>query len=544
MRIAIILLMLSFTGRLLAQEGDLPDVEIQIVNPLKVTLPKAERNFSKVPALLLEPISPPIVYDYTLVPFSTPSFSPPVKPLRIKPPETTIASANYLSAGFGNFSSPYVKGYLSFFPSKSTTVGGLSIFHHSFGKGLVDVKNSSSGATAVTVNIKSSNNSVASEALAGFENRSANFYGYTKGDTIVDKKTIEQGYQTYFVSGKISNAKKSDFNFELRPSFSFIKDNYKAQESDLSVLFSSQYQMKASNAIVINTAYSFIARKDVPLEPKPRHLFKVTPQYQFSPIENLILKAGATVAFENDTIGKADLHFYPAIHANYKIGKNFGVFASLMGDMEKVSLHTLSSQNMWLNQRINIFHTNKSLDFSGGFNADLGSGFGFMGGFAFAKLTNYFLLQNDSLDQAKFNSIYDDMNRSNFFAAINFEKGNYSFRIKGDYFLYSTDKQQEAWHLPNYKVEAYLVIKAANKLLIMPSATVLGGMMALDYQPGMDKIVALPMALDLSTSIEYNFSDKIGVFLKLNNLLNSDYQLYNHYSVRGFQVLGGFTWKF
>ena len=544
MRIAIIILLLSGCADLLAQgdKGSIPEMEIQIVNPLKVTLPKADRNFAKVPAPPFEPILPPITYEYSMIAFPTSAFSPPVRPLRIKPPEATVGPSNFVSAGFGNYSSPYLHGYLSFFPVKSSTVGGLSFLHHSFGKGPApEAKNASSGTTAITANIKSSNNSVSTEALAGIDIRSANFYGYGNRSGI-DKDTIKQSYQTYFVSAKISNTKKSDFNYEFRPSFSYLQDYYYAKESDLSLAMASHYQLKGNTAFIFNTSYSLLARKDSAIQAKPRHLFKVTPQYQFSPIENLIVKAGLNVVYENDSIGKTDFHVYPAASATYGLGKNFGLFANLTGDMEKVSLHTLSAENIWLNSNLSIFHTNNPFNFSGGITGDLGSGFNFSSGFSFSRLTHFYLFQNDATNQAKFNAVYDDVTRSNFFAAINFDRGNYSFRIRGDYFDYSTARQAFAWHRPSYKLDAYIVIKAANKLSIVPRLMVLGGMKAYDQTDLKEK--TLRTAVDFSTTMEYNFSGKAGIFLKLNNLLNSDYQLFYRYPVRGIQALAGFTWKF
>ena len=542
MRSVFVLLILSGVTRLFAQDqGGIPDVEIQIVNPLKVILPKAERNFIKVPALPLEPITPPIVYDYSLVSFSAPSFSPAVRPLRIKPTEDQTVYPSFVSAGFGNFSSPYLRGYLSFFPSKSTTVGGLSFYHNSFGNGPIDGKNSSGGFSSISANIKASNNTVTTEALAGFENRSANFYGYD-GALKAKKDTIKQSYSTFFVSGKVSNSKKSNFNYMFRPSFSYLTDKYEAKESDLSFDFNSSYQMKGHLALVFNSSYSLIARKDSAIEAKPRHLFRVMPQYQFSPIQNLIVRAGLNVVFENDSIGKKGMHVYPAASSTFSLGKNFGLFASLSGDMEKVSLHTLSRENVWLNSRISIYHTNKILDFSGGIRGDLGSGFGFMSGFAFARLKNLYFFKNSSTNQAKFDALYDDVIRTNFFASIHFDKGNYSFRIKGDYYTYSMDILATAWHRPKYRLDSYLVIKAADKLSIVPRLMVLGGLKAYDHVTARE--VLLPTAIDLSASLEYNFSGKAGMFLKFNNLLADSYSLYYRYPVRSFQAMAGFTWKF
>jgi hypothetical protein len=542
MRNLLIILFLGVGFRLMAQEG-IPEMEIQIVNPLKVTLPRAERNFNKVPTQPLEPITPPIEYSYSLVSFSAPSFSPPVRPLRIKAPETVLQPSNFISAGFGNFVSPYLKGYLSFFPAKRSEAGGLSFFHNSFGTGPVDGSNSGGGNSALSAHIKTSNNQVATEAMAGFDTRATHFYGYAP-NTEVKRDTIRQVYQTIFLSAKISNAKKQDFNYEFRPSFSYLTDRFQAKESDLSLALNTTYQMKGKSQVVFNTSYSLIARKDSSIEAKPRHLFKVTPQYQFTPIENLVVKAGFTVAYENDSIGKKNFHVFPAASASYALGKKASVFASLSGDVEKVSLHTLSTENIWVAPAISIFHTNKTIDFSGGLQADLGSGFGFMAGFAFARLNNFYVFQNSAVDVAKFNTVYDNIVRSNIFASINFDKGNYSFRLKGDYFTYSTDTLTHAWHRPKYKLDSYVVIKAGNKLSIVPRLMVLGGMKAWNWEEPLNPVVELKTAIDLSANIEYNFNSKAGAFLKLNNLLNSDYSLYYRYPVRGIQALVGFTYRF
>jgi hypothetical protein len=544
MRNLLIILFLGVGFGLTAQDqGGIPDVEIQIVNPLKVTLPRAERNFNKVPAQPIEPITPPIEYSYSLISFSTPSFSPPVRPLRIKPPETTTQPSNFISAGFGNYTSPYLKGYLSFFPSKRTETGGLSFFHNSFGTGPIDGKYSASGNTSVSAHIKTANNQVATEALVGFESRATHFYGYDP-NAEVKRDTIRQYYHTYFVSAKISNSKKQDFNYELRPSFSYLNDGFAAKESDLSLALNTTYDMKSKSQLIFNTSYSLLARKDSEIEAKPRHLFKITPQYQFTPVENLVLKVGLNVVFENDSVGKKNFHVFPAASATYALAKRVGLFASLSGDVEKVSLHSLSAENIWIAPNVSIFHTSKPIDFSGGLQADLGIGFGFTTGFAFARLNNFYVFQNLEKNPAKFNTVYDDIVRSNFFASITFDKGNYSFRLKGDYYAYSADTLTQAWHRPKYKVDSYVVIKAGNKLSIVPRVMVLGGMQAFNWSAPTSPVVDIKTAVDLSANIEYNFNGKAGAFIRLNNLLNSDYSLYYRYPVRGTQAMVGFTYRF
>lgn len=544
MRSLLIIICISVAATALAQqsEGGLQAMELEIINPLKVTLPRAERNFNKVPAQPVEPITPPIEYSYSLLSFAAPAYSPGIRPLRIKPPESTPALSNFVSAGFGNFVSPYLKGYLSFFPAKRPETGGVSFFHNSFGTGPVDGGNSAGGNTSVSAHIKTANNQVASEFMAGYEGRTTHFYGYTP-NVDVEKDTIKQAYRTFFVSSKFSNAKKQDFNYDLKTSFSYITDLFEARESDLSLSLNTHYSMKGANLILVQSSYSLLARKDVEAVPSPRNLFKITPQYQFSPVDKLTLRAGVTVAYENDSIGKKNFHLFPSVLATYALGKRASAFASLSGDVEKVSLHSLSAENIWIGPTINIFHTNKPIDFNAGLNVDLGSGFGFNTGFGFARLNNFYVFKNSETDVAKFVTENDDIVRSTLYGAINFDKGNYSFRLRGDYFNYNTDTLQYAWHRPRYKVDSYVVIKAGTKLVLVPRLMVLGGMRAFDVEEA-NPVIDIKTAVDLSANLEYNFNTKAGLFLRLNNLLNREYNLYHRYPVRGIQGVLGFTYRF
>jgi hypothetical protein len=42
----------------------------------------------------------------------------------------------------------------------------------------------------------------------------------------------------------------------------------------------------------------------------------------------------------------------------------------------------------------------------------------------------------------------------------------------------------------------------------------------------------------------YHFNDRFSAFLRLNNLLHTEYQRFANFDTQGFQVLGGITYKF
>ena len=50
--------------------------------------------------------------------------------------------------------------------------------------------------------------------------------------------------------------------------------------------------------------------------------------------------------------------------------------------------------------------------------------------------------------------------------------------------------------------------------------------------------------VDLNLNGGYKFNEKLTVFAKANNVLNSNYQKYSNFYVQGLQVFGGLTYKF
>ena len=104
---------------------------------------------------------------------------------------------------------------------------------------------------------------------------------------------------------------------------------------------------------------------------------------------------------------RKSVHVYPDIKASYPISPSVDAVASLSGGMEKVSLQSLSYENLWLAPNIPIFHTNKTFDFNVGLNAKLGSKVSAHSGLAMANLKNWYYFVNTDADQAKFTTVYD-----------------------------------------------------------------------------------------------------------------------------------------
>jgi hypothetical protein len=538
---------LLLSSKLVAQQpgwdGQIEDIQIEITGKREIELPPANRHFEKIPPRPSEPIKPPIQYDFKSFSFLAPQINPTIKPLKLKPAEPAKVYGGFVRAGFGNYASPLLEGYINSRKNKDQLVGA-HLYHRSSMKGPVDGRNSGSGTTTASVFARSFNENFAFSGNVDAENRTTHFYGYEE-DADVNRSDIKQSYNTFKLGGSVSNARNTDFAYKLGAGLSYMADKFEARETEIDLDFTSSYDMDDDKKITIDAMYVMLNRKDEGIDSKVRNLFSVSPSYRFEPIEGLKLALGVIIAYENDTIDSKDLHLYPNASASYPISPSVDLVSSLSGGIEKVSLQTLSNKNIWVNSGVGLAHTNKYLDLNVGIQARLGNKVGVHTGIAIAALKNMHFFVNSVTDRSKFDVIYDDgdFRRTNVFASLSYAQSEkVKFMLRGDVFAYGTDNVKEAWHLPKYKLNANASFNVYDKLLFNIDVIGQGGAKALNPEDG--KTVELDGALDLNAKAEYLFSPSFSFFVQFNNITSSDYPVYLYYPVRGFQALGGVTWSF
>ncbi len=520
-------------------EGGIKNVEFRIVKDKQITLPAtANRNFEKIPPRAAEPNTSPITYEFKTLNFNTPDFNPVIRPLKLKVEPLTKTYGNYVSGGLGNFSSLFGEAYLNTKRDKNKFYGA-HFYHQSFAKGPVNDKFSASGNTNLDLFGKFFSDKITTGASLNFENRMGYFYGYPS-PVGIERDQIKQTYNVFGLGGEIENTKPADFNFKMNAGFSYLSDHYSAKESEVALGWKSDYKLENKTGMVLNAEYFLISRKDNTIDATPRHLFKVSPAYRFSPIDGLNLTVGLNAAYENDKLLDKSLHIYPNVWANYELGSSTQAYAGLTGDVDKVSLHTLSKENLWLNSNIDIAHTNRAFDLMAGLKGKLVKKLAFDAGFSVARLKNLYYYQNAVANQSKFDVKYDDASRLNLFADLGLSVSDkIRFNGRGDYYSYSSDL---LLHKPTYRLALGSSFNIYSKFTLQVDFITQGGMKALDNVSG--KTLTLDPALDLSTKANYYFSRQFSAFLKFNNILSSDYPIYYNYPVRGFQAMGGLTWSF
>ena len=534
-------------------EGEIKDLEIEMTKERQLILPRATKYFEKVSPRPFEPIVPAITYDVKKLSFSSPDYAPTIRPLRLKQEELSKIYSNYLSAGFGNYTSFMVEGSVATKRDRNKLLGA-DFYWRGFGKGPVDQANSASSNTRVTVFGKSISNSVTTEGNLNYNNSRMYFYGYVPG-TDVDRDKLKQTFETFSVRGSVENTRKADFNYRLTGGYSYIRDAYVASEGELSLSAKGDYKLKGSSRFLFDVDVFLINRKDS-LYSQSRTLVHIQPAYEFVSKEKLTITAGVNLALMNDAFPGANSFFvYPRLKGIYKASDRMLVYGSLSGNLDKVNLHTLANENQWLNSNNQMTNTDRAFDFDAGVEGGMGKKLTGKIGASYATLKNLYFYRNvrDSFDPAgtsvgvdfdKFDLVYDKTtNRLNPYAEATFTHSDaVSFTLRGDYYSYSTETIAQAWHRPTYRTDFRIRYNLYNKIFLQAGLIAQGGMKA--FEPVTGAIVNLDPALDIGFRGRYFLSKQISAFIQLDNLLSKEYPLYLGYPARGFQGLIGASWSF
>jgi hypothetical protein len=523
--------------------GEIESVEIEIVKEKQISLPRASRNFEKIPPRPADPLKPAMSFDFRSFNFTAPEYIADVKPLRVKQEDQSKIFAGYLSAGFGNYSSPYVEGsYTS--KRDAEKYWGAELYHKSYGKGPVEGKLSASGDTRINLFGKAMGSKLTTGAGFRYDNRFTHFYAPTGAPT--ETRTPAEIRQTYNIGALeaiMENTKHGELNFKLKGTFSYLADRYHAEESRTGINFSTDYDMKKDRVLLFKTDYKLIARKDSLTEAKPRHLLTITPAYRMKFRSNIQFTAGVNAVVENDTIGSGKFHLYPDVWLTYPATKKVETYAGLTGGFDEVSLHTLSAANLWVGPDIPVAHTARTLELTVGARGTLARVVSFDAGANVTRFSHMFFFQNMTTDRTKFTAVYDNATRLNFFLQSGFSVAEKAqLNLRADYFSYATDKITYAWHRPQYKLGVYSSWKPIDQLMIDLNLITQGGAKAYDNE--LTTVVSLQPAIDVNARVRYFWSSRFSLFAEGSNLLNREYPLYLHYVSRGLQVTAGASFSF
>ena len=526
----------------LAQEkwdetGEIEDAQVIIEKDRKITLPPANRTYEKVPPTVIDKQIRPQQYDFNEYLYQGMSYSPSLSVNRLTPGNSIKSNGNYVKLGFGNYISPLAE--LSFNTVQNSLTAGLSYKHLSFARGPVDGSNS--GASDNTANLYATLNNKKSTLSLYFDFGSIKRYHYGFSDgSRTDIDPTKQKYNTFGFNLGIKNSdQKSPLDYSLNTGFYTLDDNFSAKENG----FTGQLRLSAPLLDNVNlfSDVDLLLTKYEDITDINRKIIKIKGGVGYE-LGQLSITAAANIALTNDSISNSnDFKLYPYVTANYQLSDQWLISGGLVGDLEAVTLKSLSMENPFIAQSVPLTHTNKQLELFGKLSGQLTQQFDLSAGFSYANYENLYFYT----DTLRFSLAYetDATNTINLFAAFNYNHQNiFSLSTRFDYLNYSTKILSEAWHRPTFVSNTSARFRINEKLNLGSALSVLSGIKGFNPETGLNE--KLDTIFDLGFDLNYQINDKFTGFVELDNVLSNKYERFINYLNRSFMTHLGVIYSF
>ena len=262
-----------------------------------------------------------------------------------------------------------------------------------------------------------------------------------------------------------------------------------------------------------------------------------------------ILNLGLNLVHEFGAESRTNL--LPAVSAEIPIAEEYAVlFAGLNGDVLKTSMKDLTYENPYLGKDYLIKNAVEKMNFYGGVKGNAGAGFGFKAMAYFKRIEDLPLFVNEPFNVSRFNVVYDEGTSD----ILGFE-GELTFKAsdiiditgKAEAASYKMATEQEAWFKPALRLSSNLRAKINEKLSIDAEIFLNGESNAktITFNPlPVENYELIKSYADFSAGGEYRINNKLGVYLRANNIFGNSNQQYLYYQKLGFNVLGGFNYSF
>lgn len=552
----------------------------EVVNIVKPYTPSISDAFKvkETPVLADEETQKKEKIQYNIFSFPVASTFTPSKgtAAAVDPQEKEKLFNNYATLGFGNYGTANAELFVTKNISR-TSYFGTMLRHLSSQGGIKDLvleDKYSNTSLDVTYGVRERN--LSWNVDLGVKNQIYNWYGLPNysifTDAIIQNIDSKQTYNTIALGGKIA-LKEGVFN-EASIQFKRFTDGFDSSENRFFVKPTLNFKVLNQK---INTAFVF----DYVGGSFERRLQQLNSKYNYSSLNfgfspsfiyqqtDLSIQIGASIFYANsklDQQSNSSIFIYPNIKASYKVvGDILIAYAGAEGNLQQNSYADFVDQNPFVSPTLFIVPTDNKFDIYAGLKGKLANAVAFNIKASYLNQQDKALFLNNDFDVTSTNTegyaygnsfgiVYDNVKTMSLFGELkaDFSK-NISFGINGTYNNYSSDKQAEAWNLPQLIIgstldfdinkkwyagaNVFFVGERKDLVSIQNDATV--------FPPTFSQqVITLDSYFDLNAHVGYKYNARLTAFLKGNNLANQQYNRWANFPVQGIQVLIGANYKF
>lgn len=411
-----------------------------------------------------------------------------------------------------------------------------------------------------------------------FDRKAFTYYGYT-GDLLTDvqKEAMIPYFQDKqnFTKGTLDVRLKSgktngvDLNYDFGINYHYFTS--KTGQTENQTVFSADVNKKYDKTIGLLNASMTYFRSDSIMNRfsnriggKQQMMLRINPSVLWK-AENAKFQLGfnSTFFFDDDT--NTSLFLYPKVNAEWSpVPQILTLFATADGYLQHNTYSRIAAENPYVDPYHDVANANFKYILSGGLKGKLTPKTNYVTGVSYSMIKNqhFYILNgvdfyNQSSGSRKLNNsfswVYDDVNILKLSAEVmHTVSDNFSLHLSGNYYWYDLKTQPKAWQMPNFDITFSGIYKATDQLKFNADIFVVGNRTALlnDYSsvlasvPPTTNEITMDPIIDLNAGIDYQFSEKINIFVKLNNFGFQKYEQWLGYTNRGLNWLAGISYSF
>ena len=531
--------------------GEVVDAEIVIQKDRKIVLPQSNKINTPVKngvktagplSLQYQPVDPE---------FSWPAYKSEVSFKEIEDEDQGLSKfQNSIKAGYGNFGSPI--GELLYFKNLDKVKFNTRIFHESFREGPIEGSNSSTSNTELRLGATISGKAFEVTPRFGVEQIGYKFYGNTNNRNTgfstaealeVQSRSVNFGFG---IKGDVKDLTYS-FNPMINNTSQSVKDGPDINK-ELVFEFKGDLNLKINKPTIVGFDLSGNSGDYTGGLNYNRSLLTIAPWISHRS-SSWKIKGGLGLSTDKTGSVSNRTGLYPFFNADWQFDPKWSLSGSINSGIKWNSLESLLEQNQFLDDSLVIHNTELQLAIGGSIKGSLTNNLTVTSGVKWESY-NAIPIFLPSTDSSRFIVGYDNGPfQSSTTDVLSFRGGlvyaptsSTSAGMEFTLYNYTTSSLAKAWHLPSASFKFFILKNIKEKFFINTEFIALGGIEA----PGTTatEIIDLDSFLDVNLNLDYKATERFSIFLKLNNLLNNEYERYIGYPVRGASFKVGGKYRF
>lgn len=471
---------------------------------------------------------------------------------------------NYVKIGAGNLGTLLGEVYLTSDYYVDTRLGGF--VKHLNQQGTLEAQRFSSQQIGVFG--RTIYGPVTLDGELGFNRYGTRFYGPvsdTDGNSL-NLDPARQAFNDIYFTGELTSNHDEQatdaFSYSLKGDAYLYSNIYETKENSIALAGYLNKQVNVFN-VGANISGDFTTVKDAGYS-LANHIAKVNPYIRFQGA-NYNITLGANFVAEFGDSSRTNI--FPSAEIDFAlIPKYAHLFGGISGDVNRTSVKALTQENPWLaalGTENDIRNSVDRMHVFGGIKGNAGATFGYKVRAFYRRVESLPFYAVSPETPYAFRMIYEAGDEASTIVGL---EGELNVRVSevvslgGKLNLNEFDLQQEeeAWFMPKMRLAANARFNISDKLYIDGELLFQGQTYGLvsderinlsDYSivemggPELLK-VTIPAFADLSAGAEYRATDRIGVYVRLNNMLGAAYERYLFYPRLGLNVIGGVNFSF